>query len=296
MKNIINLDFINSKFILLLCKMLLYTFLILIFRLFLDFENSKISVIIPTYNRENLIAKSINSVLNQTYQNFEVIVIDDGSSDNTSEVIKQIHDNRIKYIKLTQRKGGSNARNIGIKKARGKYISFLDSDDILYPKKLEKQLQNIINKKSNLDFCKIRVIYNKTYHYFYPNKKQEKKILRGKIFDELITYGNFISTQSILVERNFMRKFFFDINMPRLQDFDVILRMIPIVKISYTRRVLVDLYIQKDSLTLSTEKLKKAIYILLTKKFNFNAIQEKLFSNYLNRIIITKLRKSINTN
>ena len=84
--------------------------------------------------------------------------------------------------------------------------------------------------------------------------------------------------------------------MPRLQDFDVILRMIPIVKISYTRRVLVDLYIQKDSLTLSTEKLKKAIYILLTKKFNFNAIQEKLFSNYLNRIIITKLRKSINTN
>ena len=259
----IDFDFINSKFIFLLCKMFLFTFLILTSRLYLNVENTKISVIIPTYNRENLIGKSINSVLNQTYQNFEIIVIDDGSKDNTSKVIKQFHDSRIKYIKLTQNKGGSNARNIGIKKAKGKYISFLDSDDLLYPKKLEKQLQNIINKKSNLDFCKIKVIFNSTYHYFYPNKRQEKRILRGKIFDELISYGNFISTQSILVETNFIRNFFFDINMPRLQDFDVILRMIPIVKISYTRRVLVDLHLQNDSVTRSTEKLKKAIYILL---------------------------------
>ncbi len=288
------LDFINKRYIFILYKIFSFTFLILIFRFYLREENAKVSVIIPTFNRGNLIEKSIKSVLNQTYQNFEVIVVDDGSTDNTSNVIEKINDDRIKYIKLNNNKGASNARNIGIKKARGKYISFQDSDDLFYPNKLEKQLQNIINKKSNLDFCKIKVIFNKTYSYFYPNKRQEKSILCGKIFDELISEGNFISTQSMFVERNFMRKFFFDINMPRLQDFDVILRMIPKVKISYTETVLVDLHIQNDSVTLSKEKLKKAVYILLTKKFNFNLNQTKVFSNYLNRLLIICSNKSKN--
>lgn len=290
----IGFNFINNRFIFILWKVFLFTLFILIFRLYLIEENAKISVIIPTYNRGNLIGKSLNSVLNQTYQNFEVIVVDDGSTDNTSKVIERIHDDRIKYIKLNDNKGGSNARNIGIKNAKGKYISFQDSDDLFYPNKLELQLQNIINKNSNLDFCKIKVIYNSTYSYFYPNKKQEQSILSGKIFDELISEGNFISTQSMLVQRNFMRKFFFDINMPRLQDFDVILRMIPKVKISYTQNPLVELHIQNDSVTHSAEKLKKAVYILLTKKFNFNLNQTKLFSKYLNRILII-CSKQLNT-
>ena len=274
-------DFINTGFIILLCKLLSITFAILMYRLYLRNENTMISVIIPTYNRANLIRRAINSVLNQTYQNFEVIVVDDGSTDNTSLEIKRIQDNRIKYIKLIENKGGSNARNIGIKNARGKYISFQDSDDLFYPNKLEKQIQNIIIKKSNLDFCKIKVFYNSSLNLFYPNKRQEKSILKGKIFDELVSKGNFISTQAMLVQKNFMRKFFFDINMPRFQDYEVILRMIPKVKISYTPNVLVDLHIQKDSVTLSKVKLKKAVSILLTKKFNFNLNQKILFLNYL---------------
>lgn len=211
-------------------------------------------------------------------------MVDDGSTDNTSLEIKRIQDNRIKYIKLIENKGGSNARNIGIKNARGKYISFQDSDDLYYPNKLEKQIQNIIIKKSNLDFCKIKVIYNSSLILFYPNKRQEKSILKGKIFDELVSKGNFISTQAMLVQKNFMRKIFFDTNMPRLQDYEVILRMIPKVKISYTPNDLVDLQMQKDSVTQSKVKLKKAISILLTKKFNFNLNQKILFLNYLNKI------------
>ena len=277
-------DFINTSFIILLCKLFSIIFAILMYRLYLRNENTMISVIIPTYNRANLIRRSINSILKQTYQNLEVIVVDDGSTDNTSLEIKRIQDNRIKYIKLIENKGGSNARNIGIKNARGKYISFQDSDDLYYPNKLEKQIQNIIIKKSNLDFCKIKVIYNSSLSLFYPNKRQEKSILKGKIFDELVSKGNFISTQAMLVQKNFMRKFFFDTNMPRLQDYEVILRMIPKVKISYTPNVLVDLHMQKDSVTQSKVKLKKAISILLTKKFNFNLNQKILFLNYLNKI------------
>lgn len=259
-----------------ICKIIILIVLII---LYLKYNNIdfKVSVIIPTYNRGNLIIKSIKSVLNQTFKNLEVIVIDDGSSDNTEHLVNKITDKRLKYVKLSSNKGSSNARNIGIKNANGQFISFQDSDDIFYPNKIEKQLKNIINRNSILDFCKINVIYNSTYSYLIPNKRQENSILKGDIFNELISRGNFISTQSMLIRTNYMKKHLFDIDMPRLQDYDVILGMIPKVKISYTKEVLVDLHIQNNSITRSPRKLKKAINMLLNKKYNFNRIQKTLF-------------------
>ena len=245
----------------------------------------KISVIIPTYNRGNIISNSIKSVLNQTYKNLEIIIVDDGSTDNTKEEVDKIGDEKIRYIKLEKNLGGSNARNIGIKNSKGRYISFQDSDDIFYPDKLEKQIKNIINKNSNLDFCKINVIQNSTYSYYIPNILQEKSVLEGNIFDELTSKGNFISTQAIVVRKKFIEKYLFDPKMPRLQDYDVILRMIPKVKISYTNEVLVDLHLQNDSLTRSPIKLKQAIYMLLKKRYNLNSKQKKAFLNYLNYLL-----------
>jgi len=215
----------------------------------------------------------------------EVLIIDDGSTDNTKEIIDKFSDKRVKYIKLKENLGSSNARNIGIKMATGKYISFQDSDDIFYPNKLEFQINNLINKKSVLDFCKIKVIFNSSLQYIIPQEYQENNIIQGNIFSELIKGGNFISTQSILIKKNFITKYYFDINMPRLQDYELILRMIPKVKISYTRRILVELHIQKDSIQNSKEKLKKAIYILLNKKFKFKSEQKKSFKNYLNQLL-----------
>ena len=268
-------------------KTFFFTFIILIFYFKLYYLNIKISVIIPTYNRGNLIRNSITSVLNQSYKNLEVIIVDDGSTDNTSSEINKIKDDRVRYIKLPENTGGSNARNIGIKNAVGKFISFQDSDDIFYPEKLEKQLKNIINKNSNLDFCKIRVNFNSSYYYFIPNPNQEKNIIKGNMFDELLSNGNFISTQSIIVRKKFIEKYYFDSEMPRLQDYDLILRMIPKVKISYTKEALVDLNIQKDSIQKSKGKLKKAINLLLNKSFNFNSNQKKQLSNYLNYLLKT---------
>jgi glycosyltransferase involved in cell wall biosynthesis len=252
-------NLINQKIIF----KLLFSILIII--IYLKFNNIdfKVSVIIPTYNRGNLIINSIKSVLNQTFRNLEVIVVDDGSTDNTEDEVNKITDKRIKYIKLSSNRGGSNARNVGIKNATGQFISFQDSDDIFYPNKIEKQIKNIINKNSIFDFCKINVIYNSTYSYLIPNARQENSIIKGEIFNELISRGNFISTQSMIIRTKYMKNHLFDIEMPRLQDYDVILGMIPKVKISYTNEVLVDLHIQNNSVTLSPSKLKKAIYILL---------------------------------
>ena len=274
-------NLINQKIIF----KLLFSILIII--IYLKFNNIdfKVSVIIPTYNRGNLIINSIKSVLNQTFRNLEVIVVDDGSTDNTEDEVNKITDKRIKYIKLSSNRGGSNARNVGIKNATGQFISFQDSDDIFYPNKIEKQIKNIINKNSIFDFCKINVIYNSTYSYLIPNARQENSIIKGEIFNELISRGNFISTQSMIIRTKYMKNHLFDIEMPRLQDYDVILSMIPKVKISYTNEVLVDLHIQNNSVTLSPSKLKKAIYILLNKKYDFNKSQKESFLKYLKYLL-----------
>lgn len=99
-----------------------------------------ISVIIPTYNRGNLITTAIESVLDQTEKRFELIVVDDGSDDNTAAVIETINDPRIRYIRREENCGGNNARILGVKLARGKFCAFLDSDDLWHPTKLERQL------------------------------------------------------------------------------------------------------------------------------------------------------------
>ncbi len=148
-----------------------------------------------------MIGNSIKSVLNQTYKNLEIIVVDDGSTDNTKVVVDKIKDSRIKYIKLIKNTGGSNARNVGILNAKGKYISFQDSDDIYYPDKLETQLKNIINKKTDLDFCKIKVAFKNSY-LFFPNNMQEKSI--SKAFTNFFGYLEILSFDLCNSTRTFL--------------------------------------------------------------------------------------------
>ena len=111
----------------------------------------KVSVIIPVYNKQDYIKRTINSVLNQTYKNFEIIVVDDGSTDNSLKAIKQIKDKRIKVF-AQKNLGVSNARNKGIKQAKGNYIAFLDADDEFLPKYLETIAKLIIKYPGNSFF------------------------------------------------------------------------------------------------------------------------------------------------
>lgn len=106
-------------------------------------EKPTVSAIIPAYNRADLVAPAIQSAIDQTYQDIEIIVVDDGSTDNTEEVVNEFikRDSRVRYIKHEKNKGGSAARNTGIKNARGEYLAFLDSDCQWLPEKIEKQLQ-----------------------------------------------------------------------------------------------------------------------------------------------------------
>lgn len=109
-----------------------------------------VSIIVPTYNCEKYVKKTIDSILNQTYQNFEIIVIDDCSSDSTVEIVESILDKRICFFKNKKQSGAAFSRNRGIANAKGDYIAFLDGDDIWHKTKLEEQL--CFMKENNYDF------------------------------------------------------------------------------------------------------------------------------------------------
>ena len=110
-------------------------------------RNNLISIIIPCYNCEKSIEKAINSVLNQTYSNFEILCVDDCSIDDTNMIIRKFaeKDDRIKLFKFKTNMGAASARNYGLKKAKGRYIAYLDSDDVWENEKLEKQISFMIN-------------------------------------------------------------------------------------------------------------------------------------------------------
>ena len=113
-------------------------------------EDKLVSIIMPTYNCAKFIGKTIESVIAQTYENWELIIVDDCSKDNTEEVVSKYKDNRIKYHRLENNSGAAVARTEAMKKARGSYMSFLDSDDLWKKYKLEKQLEFM--NKNNYNF------------------------------------------------------------------------------------------------------------------------------------------------
>ena len=106
-----------------------------------------VSIIIPMYNRERYIREAINSVLSQTFQDFEIVVIDDGSDDSSVNIVESITDNRIHIYKNESNMGIPRARNIGLLHARGEYIAILDSDDVMRPARLEKQIAYLNNNR-----------------------------------------------------------------------------------------------------------------------------------------------------
>ncbi len=220
-----------------------------------------VSVIIPTYNRGRLILDSVNSVLNQTYKNIELIVVDDCSTDDTKEIIESIKDFRIKYIKLEKNSGACAARNRGIERATGEFIAFNDSDDLWIPEKICSQLDFLNKNNADIVLCKMecQTPENKFIHNF-PNIKQDKQIS----FIELLKY-NSASTQTLFGKTECFREIMFDARMPRLQDWDVVLRLSKKYKIFYQNQTLVQTFFQKDSISTHPEKGVLAMEMLFEK-------------------------------
>lgn len=117
-----------------------------------------VSIITPVYNSEKYIGETIRSVLAQTHNNWEMLIADDCSKDNTAAVVKQFTDPRIKYFKLEKNSGAAVARNEALEKAKGKYIAFLDADDLWKPTKLEKQLRFMVENNIGFSFTGYEIL------------------------------------------------------------------------------------------------------------------------------------------
>lgn len=235
--------------------------------------NNLVSVIIPTYNREKTIKRAINSVLNQTYKNIELIIVDDGSSDNTEKLVKEIKDKKVKYYKLKENKGACFARNYGIKMSKGNLIAFQDSDDEWLEDKLENQINNMIKNNSDIDFCSY-MIGNKTY----PNLNKKYRIKKYGYLKAL-AFGNYMGTPLLLIKKECLDYYSFDDNLPRFQDWDLVLNLAKKYKISFTEKVLAKVYVQNDSITKSTEKIIRSIEIMKNKNYeNRNILISTLYS------------------
>lgn len=210
-------------------------------------KEPKVNVIIPTYNRAHLIGRAIQSVLNQTYQGFELIVVDDGSTDNTDEIIKEFQqkDNRIIYLKHEKNKGGSAARNTGIKASKGEYIAFLDSDDEWLSEKLRKQLTFIENSHYGFIYCNM-IINDKTRN----SKSNITKKFEDNIFLDLLKAGNGICTSSLLIKRHLLEKIKgFDEDLPSFQDYDLLLRLAQNEKCGFLNEILLIYNLHKGSIS-----------------------------------------------
>ena len=170
-----------------------------------------VSVIIPTYNRADLIRETIDSVLSQTYPEFEILICDDGSTDNTQEIINSYNDSRIKY--LYQKNSGlpAKARNLGLQVAKGSYIAFVDSDDIWLPTKLAKQIQILQKKPQIMAVASNAIVFPLKEHKAFKFK-QDKLIS----FDELLL-ENIIFNSSVLIKRQILDEIGFLDENPQLR-------------------------------------------------------------------------------
>jgi glycosyltransferase involved in cell wall biosynthesis len=179
-----------------------------------------VSVVIPTYNRLHTINRAVQSVISQTYGNLEIIIVDDGSLDNTGSFIKNINDNRIIYIRHDFNKGVSAARNSGIKISKGDYIAFLDSDDEWMPEKTAIQLGGLLKNNSN-------IIAGCTGHYKKNNSQSLKFQPPNNIFwFKWLLFQCLLSPGSTLMasRKAFEEAGYFDEKLTRFEDWDWLIR------------------------------------------------------------------------
>ena len=193
-------------------------------------SSPKVSIIIPTYNRAHLIKDAVESVLNQTYQYFELIVIDDGSTDNTREVLA-VYKDKLTYI-YQDNQGRSSARNHGIKLAQGEYIAFLDSDDVWFLDKLERQVPVLESAPPNVVLVHgFKCIVDKNLQPVPGWELKLRKLYtlaeKGEETYENYLYFNCIFTSAILVRKTAIIEIDgYDASIGSLEDFDLYLRLL----------------------------------------------------------------------
>jgi glycosyltransferase involved in cell wall biosynthesis len=243
-----------------------------------------VSIIIPTYNREHVLGRAVQSVLAQTYQDFELIIVDDGSTDNTEKLVKSFTSEKIRYIQHRENKGVAAARNTGIRSAKGDYIAFQDSDDEWLPEKLEKQMRAFATAPPE-----VGIVY--TGFLMITTKKREYKPSAavtpkdGDIFRSLLRGEYLASPQASVVKREcFERVGMFDEHFPPMEDRELFLRFSKHYQFKYINEPLLLYYPQPDSASRNIRAIIRAYKLILETYFEDIKQDKRLLARHYLRL------------
>jgi len=255
-------------------------------------KNIEFSIIVNCHNSELFIKEAIVSLLNQTFKNFEIIIINNFSNDNTQNIISVFKDKRIKVYSTNKFLTLGAARNFGLSKVCGNYISFLDSDDFWDQKKLEFSL---IKLKEGYGIVYSDVIYfdnNQKFKLYSRNRPYQGECFEKLLFDYNLCLSSLIFKRSIILENNID----FDQNLNVCEDLDFFLRIAKKTKIGYVNKVLVNYRIHKNSLTAQKRELffLETEYII-NKLVSTHVLKNKLLTKNKieNAIYLWKKKKNI---
>jgi len=213
-----------------------------------------VSVIIPTYNRGRTLRRAIFSILNQGYADLEVVVVDDGSTDNTAEVMAAITDPRVRYLPLEKNRGASRARNAGLAAAKGRFIAFQDSDDEWLADKLERQVAAAVAAGPGpVTVFHTKVLFGRdswgTYAYNRVCVLPEIPPAETYDFHRLVQEINIISPQALLITREALEKVGpFDEDLVNNNDWAFAIELVYNTKVVFIDEPLVMTYLQHDSI------------------------------------------------
>ncbi len=242
---------------------------------------ARVTVIIPTHNRAEFLRSAISSVLEQSFQDFEIIVVDDASSDNTHEVVSSFDDQRIKFIRHKTRKGGSAARNTGIANSKCDYIAFLDDDDEWFPEKLARQIALLLASPPEVGcvytgYVTVDKSSGKTIGQIVPGK-------RGDLSKELLIRNCLGGTSSVLLKRECFKKVgMFDETLPSFQDYDLWIRISQEFRFDHIKEPLLKYYVHPKKIWGNPDALGDGMEIMLVKYGDSAAFRKYLSYQYLN--------------
>jgi glycosyltransferase involved in cell wall biosynthesis len=240
---------------------------------FLKEHVPRVSVIIPTYNRAPLLREAIASVLQQTYNDYEIVVVDDGSTDNTRRIIEEFSSPRIRYF-YQDNQGRSRARNLALRMALGEFIAFLDSDDMFMPEKLERQVA-LFDSRSDFGmlYSSARVIDDKGIEIIKPADWAEKKPFylateSGWLYRKIAFYPLTVVLPTVMVRKEVMAAVGgFDERLHRFEDTDMWRRISKVCKIYATVEPLCTIRTHAGNKMEATDRVYESIHYYVDKIF-----------------------------
>lgn len=239
-------------------------------------KSPKVSIILPTYNRAKLVKRATNSVLRQTYTNWELIVVDGPSTDDTYGVVKSFDDPRIRYIRIPKR-GVGLARNIGIKLSKGELIAFIDSDAVWLPEKLEDQVKVICETDD-----KVAGVYT-GYVVFYPRGVIKVIMPRhqGFIFKELLHYNCVGTVSTVLIKKKHLFEVgLFDPEIQYGEDWDLWLKISQRYEWKALNKILVYDFVYESGLSMDTTKVLQGWKAIARKWMKYSYIMALRYCYY----------------